>query len=125
VSATPATPELIVAGLSDDAFTAIQSNDKKACALLKKRNKAERGGSGPLLARQDTDTQVRLQQAATALADLPDDRLQDIQRKEAAFLQSEQTEEYHNKKRVAAARCAAFIISKHFRQAVTGAKFTP
>jgi hypothetical protein len=39
--------------------------------LLKKRNKAERDGSGPLFARQDADTQVRLQQAATALADLP------------------------------------------------------
>jgi len=35
-----ATPELVAEGLPDDAFTAIEGDDKKACSLLKKRNKA-------------------------------------------------------------------------------------
>ena len=41
-----ATPELIVSGLPDDAFTAIEGDDKKACSVLKKRNKAERVVTG-------------------------------------------------------------------------------
>ena len=55
-----ATPELIAAGLPDEAFTAIEGDDKKACAVLKKRNKAERKGLGPLFAEQDAETQARL-----------------------------------------------------------------
>src|SRR5439155_21124709 len=65
-----ATPELIAAGLPDEAFTPIEGDDKQACALLKKRNKAEREGLGPLFARQDAETQARLQEAAAALEDL-------------------------------------------------------
>src|SRR5262249_50464817 len=77
-----ATPELIVTGLPDEAFTPIEGDDKKACAVLKKRNKAERAGLGPLFAQQDAETQTRLQQAAAALEELPDDRPEDICAKE-------------------------------------------
>src|SRR4029079_7823726 len=69
-----ATPELIAAGLPDEAFIAIEGDDKKACAALRKRNRTERRGWGPLYAQQDAETQVRLQQAAAALEELPDDR---------------------------------------------------
>jgi hypothetical protein len=78
-----ATPALIAAGLpddafttieGDDAFTTIEGDDKKACAVLKKRNKAERQGLGPLFAERDAEIQTRLQQAAAALEALPDDR---------------------------------------------------
>ena len=61
-----ATPELIAAGLPDEAFTAIEGDDKKACAVLRKRNKAERKGLGPLFAEQEAETQARLQQAAVS-----------------------------------------------------------
>ena len=111
-----ATPELIAAGLPDDAFTAIEGDDKKACAVLKKRNKAERKGLGPLFAQQDAETQARLQQAAAALEELPDDRPEDIRAKELAFRRHEETEEYRHKKQLADAWCAAFVIRKHFRE---------
>jgi hypothetical protein len=86
------TPELIAAGLPDDAFTTIEGDDKKACAALKKYNKAERKGFGPLYAQQDAETQTRLQQAASALEDLPDNRPEDIRAKELAFRRREETE---------------------------------
>jgi hypothetical protein len=111
-----ATPELIAAGLPDDAFTAIEGDDKKACAVLKKRNKAERRGLGPLFAKQDAETQARLQQAAAALEDMPDDRPEDIRAKELAFRRHEQTDEYRHKKQLADAWCAAFVIRKQFRE---------
>jgi hypothetical protein len=36
-----ATPEIIAAGLPDDAFKPIEGDDREACAVLKKRNKVE------------------------------------------------------------------------------------
>ena len=41
-----ATPELIAQGIPDDAFKPIEGDDKNACSVLKKRNKAERAGIG-------------------------------------------------------------------------------
>jgi hypothetical protein len=110
------TPELIATGLPDEAFDAIEGDDKKACAVLKKRNKTERKGLGPLFAQQDAETQARLQQAAAALENLPDDRPEDIHAKELAFRRHEQTEEYHHKKQLADAWCATFVIRKHFQE---------
>ncbi len=109
-----ATPELIAAGLPDEAFAAIEGDDKKACAVLKKRNKAERKGLGPLFSEQEAETQARLQQAAAELEQLPDDRPEDIRTKELAFRRHGQTEEYRHKKQLADAWCAAFVIRKHF-----------
>lgn len=111
-----ATPALIAAGLPDDAFSAIEGDDKKACAVLKKRNKAEREGVGPLFALQDAETQARLQHAAAELEELPDDRPEDIRAKELAFRGHEQTEEYRHKRLLADAWCAAFVIKKHFSE---------
>ncbi len=110
------TPDLIAAGLPDEAFTAIEGDDKKACAVLKKRNKAERKGLGPLFAQQETEMQARLQQAAAALSELPDDRPEEIRAKEMAFRRHEQTQEYRHKKQLADTWCAAFVIRKHFRE---------
>ena len=111
-----ATPDLVAAGLPDDAFTVIEGDDKKACAVLKNRNKAERAGVGPLFAQQDAEIQARLQLAAAALEGLPDDRPEHIRAKELAFRCHEQTEEYRQKKQLADAWCAAFVIKKHFRE---------
>jgi hypothetical protein len=110
-----AAPKLISSGLPDDAHSAIEGDDKNACAVLKKLNKVERKGLGPLFAQQDAESQTRLQQAAAALEELPDDRPEHIRAKELAFRRHEQTDEYRHKKRLADAWCAAFFIRKHFR----------
>jgi len=111
-----ATPELVAAGLPDDAFTANEGDDKKACVVLRKRNKAERAGLGALFARQDAEIQARLQHTAAAVDDLPDDRPEHVRAKELAFSRHEQTEEYCRKKQLADAWCAAFVFSKSFRE---------
>ena len=112
-----ATPELITNGIPDEAFTVIEGDDKKACAVLKKRNKVERKGLGPLFAQQDAEMQARLQQAAAAFGELPDDQPEDIRAKELAFRRLEETEDYLQKKKLADAWCAAFVIRKNFREA--------
>jgi hypothetical protein len=111
-----ATPELIAAGLPDKTFTAIEGDDKKACAVLKKRNKAEHAGLGPLFAEQDAEIQAHLQRTAAELEALPDDRPEEIRAKELAFRRHEETEEYYHKKRLADAWCTAFVIRKHFSE---------
>jgi hypothetical protein len=111
-----ATPDLIAAGLPDKAFTAIEGDGKNSCTVLKKRNKAERHGLGPLFAQHEAEIQARLQQAAAAMEMLPDDRPEDIRAKEAAHCRYEGTQEYRHKKHLADAWCAAFVIRKQFRE---------
>jgi N-6 DNA Methylase len=108
-------PALLAAGLPDDAFTPIEGDNKKACAVLKRRNKAERKSLGPLFTEQDAEAQARLQQAAAALEGLPDDRPEDIRAKELAFRHHEQADVYREKRQLADTWCAAFMIRKYFR----------
>ena len=110
------TPGLMAEGLPDETFQPIEGDDKKACAVLKKRNRGARKGLGPLFAQQDADTQARLEQAAATLEELPDDRAQEIRVKEQAFRKHEKTEEYKKKKLLAHGWCAAFVTKKHFRE---------
>ena len=110
------TPELIAGGIPDDAFTAIEGDDKKACTVLKKRNKDQGSLPGPLFDQQYAETQSRLEQAAAALDEMPDDRPEAIRVKELAFRRHEQTEEYRQKKILADTWCAAFFMRKHFRE---------
>lgn len=109
-----ATPELIAGGVPDEAFNAIEGDDKRACAELRRRNKVERKGFGPLFAEQEAELQALLQQSAAALEDLPDDQPEDIRAKELAFRRHEETREYRRKKELADAWCAAFVTRKYF-----------
>lgn len=111
-----ATPDLIAEGIPDDAFKPIGEDDKKACAVLRKRNKHERSGVGPLFEHIEAENQARLQMAAAALDELPDDRPEDIKAKERAFRHHEQTEEFQKKKLFADTWCAAFVAEKYFTQ---------
>lgn len=107
-----ATPKLITAGLPDEAFIAIEGDDKKVCASLKKRNKAERSEWGPLFVQQDNLRQKQLQQAAASLAVLPDDHFDEIQIKEQFFRDQEATTTFLLQKKLADTWCAAFVIHK-------------
>jgi methylase of polypeptide subunit release factors len=110
-----ATPELIAAGLPDNAFKPIQGDDKAACSALKKRNKAaQKKSSLPFLVKQEAEVQARLRHAASTLEALPSDSLMDILAKENAFRQHESTPEFKHKKMLADAWCAAFVIPKYF-----------
>jgi hypothetical protein len=75
------TPEMVAKGIPDDAFKPVEGDDKKACAQLKKRNKGERKGLGPLFAKHEAAIQAQLAKAAAALEEIPDDRPEDISRK--------------------------------------------
>ena len=111
-----ATPELISAGLPDEAFAPIAGDEKEACKVLKRRNRAERERMGVLFSQQDEETQARLEHVSAALDGMPDERPEDIRAKESAFNHYAQTEEYKTKKMLADSWCAAFLIRKCFRE---------
>jgi hypothetical protein len=110
------TPELIAKGLPDDAFKPIEGDDRQACTRLKRRNRSEREGLGPLFVDQETEIQTKLAEASAALELLPDDRSEDIRAKELAFSRYEETEEYCHKKILADTWCAAFVFKKYFNE---------
>ena len=109
-----ATPELIAAGLPDDAFEAIEGDDKAACASLKKLNRAQREGLRHMFIAEDTAIRERLHQAAAAIDEISDSRPEDIHRKEAAFRSAQTNYDFGKAWDLANLWCAAFVIKKHF-----------
>ncbi len=110
-----ATPELIANGLPDDAFKPIEGDDKNACAVLKKRNKAERSGIGGLFIAEDKTNLEALRRTAFALESIGDDTPEAVRRKAEAFEESQNGYDYLAAKRLADAWCAAFFIHKTLR----------
>ena len=118
------TPELIAAGLPDDAFDEIEGDESRpidgrrrlsAAAELKKLNRRERGGFGSLFAVEDSAIQQTLQNAAAAIEALPDDSPEHIRRKADAFARAEADADFQRRKLVADTWCAAFVIPKTFK----------
>jgi hypothetical protein len=114
-----ATPELISQGIPDDAFEAIEGDDKRACSSLKKLNARERRGFGELFIEEDNAIRERLRLAAAAIDGIGDDRPGDIHRKEAAFSAAQQNNDFQKAKDLADFWCAAFVVKKRFLSAPT------
>ena len=109
-----ATPELIMAGIPDEAYEAIEGDDKEACASLKKLNRAQREGLRHMFIAEDTAIRERLHQAAAAIDEISDSRPEDIHRKEAAFHSAQTNYDFGKAWDLANLWCAAFVIKKHF-----------
>jgi hypothetical protein len=111
------TPELVAGGLPDEAFDAIEGDDKQVCVQLKKRNKAEREGfdqrdllgiavrgAGPDLAA------IAVQ--ARALDITPDETADAVRSKADQFVRLVVSPEYKHAQQVADAWCSAFVWQK-------------
>lgn len=95
----------------DEAWVALEGDDRKLVAALKKRNREEREGQ-EVLAWQTTDPLATLGGAVAALETTPDADAASLQEKERrweAFLRSD---DYGHAKLVADAWCAAFLWPK-------------
>lgn len=114
-----ATPELIAPGLPDEAFDAIEGDDKAACSSLKKLNRAQREGLRHLFIAEDNAIRDRMNQAAAAIDEIGDSRPEDVQRKEAAFRNAQQNYDFQKAWDLANLWCAAFVIPKRFPTAAS------
>lgn len=111
-----ATPALIAGGLPDNAFDAIEGDDKKICSALKKRNRLEREGQRDMLhlmVAEPPAAYSTLADQSRGLDEVPDATLDEIKRKAEQFHRLVVSEEYRHAQRIADAWCAAFVWLKH------------
>ena len=108
-----ATPELIEAGLPDEAFKPLQGDDRSICSGLRKKNKLERENRlpdwGHLMVAEPRAEYGSLASRSRWLEESPDDTLDEVKRKEARFRGLVVSPPYRQGKRIADAWCAAFV----------------
>lgn len=110
-----ATPELIAKGIPDEAFTAIEGDDKKACSVLRKRNKEEKKTVSIEHAEHAEMIHEQLRKSSLNVEMIPDESLLDIRKKETTYEIIKSSEEYKIMKLLADTWCAAFVIRKKFK----------
>lgn len=122
-----ATPALLARGISDEAFTPIEGDDKKYCSEFKKRNKQERAGqlALPLDQAQPWGRLGDLAAAMLALGAAPDDTPDELRAIEQQYAEIVRSAAYENGRLWADAWCAAFVWKKtrDFAYPITEAVF--
>jgi len=109
-----ATPALLREGIPDDAFKAIEGDDKKVCTELRKQNKKERAGQTSLFGRA-LEPWERLGALATGMMDLDDiddATPEGVREKQARYERVVRSSDYLYGKLLADAWCAAFVWPK-------------
>ncbi|MFD3423224.1 Eco57I restriction-modification methylase domain-containing protein [Streptomyces decoyicus] len=108
------TPSLLAGGVPDEAFDAIEGDDKKYAAALKKRNKAQRGGQGDLFAESEVTvpSNARLAAQLSRITNAPSDDLTEVNAQEAAYKAYVSSTAYTRDRETADAWCAAFVWPK-------------
>jgi hypothetical protein len=122
------TPKLLDAGLPEDAFKAIEGDDKKWVAALKKRNKAEReayekrhiGVQGELFGEAGLRVGNNdLARRAIAIDEARNSDLVQVRAQRAVHWQMLESPEYLRQKELHDAWCAAFVWTKTKESAPT------
>ncbi|WP_068396372.1 Eco57I restriction-modification methylase domain-containing protein [Kribbia dieselivorans] len=107
-----ATPALLDAGLPQDAFKAIEGDDKKVVSALAKRNKEEAPGQGSLFGVDEARTSnAELVPAAAALTGMGAS-MADVHVQQQRLRQYVDSDAYRSAKLHADAWCAAFVWPK-------------
>ncbi len=110
-----ATPALLARGIPDEAFQAIEGDEKTYVSKAKKRNKAERQARGQQHLAFPAEPWERLGDLAAALSQLNaegEDTLAQVQAKEARYAQLLRSSAYLFTHLWADAWCAAFVWKK-------------
>ena len=110
------TPELIEAGLPDEAFKPRQGDDRDICTGLRRRNKQERESGqrdmGYLMVAEPSAEYNTLASRSRWIDESPDGTLGEVQRKAAQFRRLVVSEDYRHRQQVADAWCTAFVQPK-------------
>jgi Eco57I restriction-modification methylase len=112
-----ATPELIAAGLPDDAFKPIEGDDKPTCSALRRRNKQEREGRQRdmlhLMVAESVAEYNSLTERTRQINEAPDDTVDQVHGKAELFGKLVISPAYQHAQLIADAWCAAFVWHKH------------
>jgi hypothetical protein len=104
------TPSLLSAGLPDEAFVAVERDDKSWAASLRNRNRDERGGQTTLSLGATRDT--ALARAVTEIDSGADESVAEVKAKERRYHALEEAQEQRRMRLAADAWCASFFIPK-------------
>jgi hypothetical protein len=106
-----ATPALVAAGIPDDAFKALEGDDKKVAVRLRKRNLGERAGQ---LTLEDDVAQLetQLHEQAVELENSSDASLEQLRAKEERYRLLLESDAYVQQRFLGDAWCAAFVQRK-------------
>lgn len=110
-----ATPELMAAGIPDDAFKPITGDDPAFCREYKKQNQKERKSRTSDMFGHEPAPWERMGNLATAMAELEaldDDTVAGIQAKQARYAELVRDSGYLHGQLLADAWCAAFVWKK-------------
>jgi hypothetical protein len=113
-----ATPELLAAGVPDDAFKALTGDDKAVVSSLKKRNKIAQSGQAVLFGES---VHFDLKAVAELFANInlmADTTVESVQVKATRWSELVQSAEYQNAVHAADTWCAAFVAPKVVGQPV-------
>ncbi|MGH9222511.1 MAG: Eco57I restriction-modification methylase domain-containing protein, partial [Acidimicrobiales bacterium] len=107
------TPSLLAAGIPEEAFAALEGDDRKTVAALRKRNRTEREGQGVLFGGGGIAVGNRtLADAARAIEAAGDMSLADVALAQRRQRELERSPELRRARLLADAWCAAFVIVK-------------
>jgi len=107
------TPALMAQGIPDDAFVALEGNDKEATGTARKQNRQERKdfekGQRSLFELIEPPQHAVLTSAVQQVDEIDDSRITGIRAKEARWRELANDPEYINARLLADAWCAAFV----------------
>ncbi|MCK6530783.1 N-6 DNA methylase [Myxococcota bacterium] len=115
------TPELMERGIPNEAWGALEGDDRDVARALKKRNKEEAKGQTTMASLWAKPAGKELEEVRRAMEDLeaaPDDSLDSLLAKEGRWEALRSSPAWQHQKRVADAWCAAFVWPKPAQDAV-------
>ncbi len=98
-------------GLPDEAFTALQGEDKATATRLRNQNRQERAGQLPLILEQRQDPTGQLARLGWQLEAIPDDSPEEIRKKHALYARRAQDSNWARLKEACDLWVAAFFQS--------------
>ena len=108
-----ATPALLRNGIQDEAFDALEGDDKDLCRELKKRNKKERDGFRSLFTTLEPWARIgTVAEDAAALERMEDLTPEGVREKEVLYATLLASDDYATELLFANAWCAAFVQQK-------------
>ena len=115
------TAKLIMGGIPDDAFDALDGDDKKATSTLKRQNKKQLEAmkdKSSLLAEMYQQLKQELLQGVQPFTPekMPEETLEDLERREADFKAWQQRDAWRRKKFLYDLWTAAFVLRRFYRK---------
>lgn len=103
-------PEVMAAGIPSDAYRALTGDEKTVCTAFRKRNR--QSGKSVQFALYEEQAVYEVAKTAVDLVQLPEESLDDVERKQEAWGASLQSEEHRREKLRADLFVAAFFTEK-------------